>query len=239
VGEVLRGLDWSVLEKIALSIVPALICVVLHEISHGLVALWLGDPTAKNAGRLSLNPIRHLDVVGLLFMATVGYGWARPVPIDPRYFKNPKRGMALTALAGPVMNILITLVTLFLYGLILGLTGGGGALAAFFSATAVTTAYLSLSLAVFNLIPIPPMDGSKVLFSLASDETYFKIMRYERFGLILILILSVSGKLWEPLGSVIDAVFEALLGVSRSGFSLARRLMALFGAAKTGQGVGA
>lgn len=238
-GEVLRNLDWSVLKNLALSIVPALICVMLHEISHGAVALWLGDPTAKKAGRLSLNPFRHLDIVGLLFMATVGFGWAKPVPIDPRYFKNPKRGMALTALAGPVTNFLITLVMLFVYGLILGTAGSGGALAAFLSATAVTTAYLSLSLAVFNLIPIPPMDGSKVLFSLASDETYFKIMRYERFGLILILILSISGKLWGPLGAVIDAAFNALLGVSRFGHGLARRLPAFFAAVRAGQGVGA
>ncbi|HHT16371.1 MAG TPA: site-2 protease family protein [Papillibacter sp.] len=220
-GEVLRNLDWSVLENIVLSIIPALICIILHEISHGVVAYWLGDPTAKNAGRLSLNPIRHLDVIGLLLMATVGYGWAKPVPIDPRHFKNPKRGMALTALAGPVTNILITVVMLFLYGLLIGFTGLGSAVSAFFATTVVTTAYLSLSLAVFNMLPIPPMDGSKVLFSLASDETYFKLMRYERFGLILILILSVSGKLWGPLGSVIETLFGFFFGIAQKGYELA------------------
>lgn len=225
VGEVFRNLDWSVLGNIALSIIPALICVILHEISHGVVAWWLGDPTAKSAGRLSLNPLRHLDVVGLLFMATVGFGWAKPVPIDPRYFKNPKRGMALTALAGPVTNLLITVLMLFVYGLIIGFFGFGGAVAAFFATTALTTAYLSLSLAVFNLIPIPPMDGSKVLFSLASDETYFKLMRYERFGTILILILAVSGKLWGPLGSVTQKLFNAFLIIAQKGFELARQIV--------------
>jgi Zn-dependent protease len=220
-GEVWRNLDWSVLGNIALSIIPALICVILHEISHGVVAYWLGDPTAREAGRLSLNPIRHLDVVGLLFMATVGFGWAKPVPIDPRYFKNPKRGMALTALAGPVTNLLIAVVMLFAYGLIIGFAGLGNAVAAFIASTVLTTAYLSLSLAVFNLIPIPPMDGSKVLFSLAPDKVYFNLMRFERFGTILILILAVSGKLWGPLGSVTEKLFDVFLVIARKGFELA------------------
>ena len=113
-----NGLDWSYLLNIVLSVVPSLLCITFHEVSHGYVAYRLGDTTAKDAGRLTLNPIRHIDPMGLLMMVVFKFGWAKPVPVNMMRFRNPKRGMALTALAGPVSNVLLALVFLFLYGLL-------------------------------------------------------------------------------------------------------------------------
>ena len=113
-----NGLDWSYLLNIVLSVVPALLCITFHEVSHGWVAYRLGDPTAKDAGRLTLNPLKHIDMMGLLMMVVFKFGWAKPVPVNMMRFRNPKRGMALTALAGPASNVLLALVFLFLYGLL-------------------------------------------------------------------------------------------------------------------------
>lgn len=107
-----RGLDWSVLTNLLLSVVPALICITLHELAHGYVAYRLGDDTAKRAGRLTLNPLRHIDIMGLLMMIVFKFGWAKPVPVNMWKFKNPKKGMAITAAAGPIANLLIALVFL-------------------------------------------------------------------------------------------------------------------------------
>lgn len=113
-GNILKNLDWSVLTNLLLSALPVLICITLHECAHGVVALKLGDTTARDMGRLSLNPLKHFDIMGFLMMAIAGFGWAKPVPVDMRRFHDPKRGMALTALAGPAANILIAVVFLFL-----------------------------------------------------------------------------------------------------------------------------
>ena len=109
VQSIWEGLDWSYLTNILLSIIPALICITLHELSHGFVAYKLGDTTAKDAGRLTLNPIKHLDIMGILMMVVFHFGWAKPVPVNMYRFKNPKQGMAITAVAGPLMNVLITI----------------------------------------------------------------------------------------------------------------------------------
>ena len=113
-----NGLDWSYLLNIVLSVVPSLLCITFHEVSHGYVAYRLGDTTAKDAGRLTLNPLKHIDPMGLLMMVVFKFGWAKPVPVNMMRFRSPKRGMALTALAGPVSNVLLALVFLFLYGLL-------------------------------------------------------------------------------------------------------------------------
>ena len=180
---VLKNLDWSVLTNALISAVPVLICITLHECAHGLTALKLGDTTAKNMGRLSLNPLKHFDIMGFIMMAFVGFGWAKPVPVDPRNFDDPKRGMAVTAVAGPLCNVLITLVFLFVYGLLTPLLGGGRA--AYYALMLVyRTAYLSLSFAIFNIIPIPPLDGSKVLFSVMSEVSavFDKLMVVAELG---------------------------------------------------------
>lgn len=212
-----QGLDWSYLTDILIAIVPALLCITFHETCHGLTAYALGDPTAKRAGRLSLNPMKHIDWMGLAMMVVFHFGWAKPVPVNMMYFKNPKRGMALTALAGPTSNVLLAVLMFALYGpfyVMSALNIGGGVV---YTITRMigTTAYLSIALAVFNLIPIPPLDGSKVLYSVISDENYMKLMRYERYGMIVMLILVATGILGTPLSYVTESLFDMLFPIAQ------------------------
>jgi len=203
------GLDWSVLVDILLRFVPALLCITLHEIGHGFIAWKLGDPTAKNAGRLTLNPLRHIDVFGLIMMVVFRIGWAKPVMVDMRRFRNPKQGMALTAMAGPAVNLLIVLILLPLYGFFyipLLQSDMGGYVLELLS----TTIYLSLMLAVFNLFPIPPLDGSKILFALLPDRYYLRLMRYERYGMLLLIVLVSTGILSTPLNAVLNGILDGL-----------------------------
>ncbi len=203
--------------------IPSLLCITLHELSHGFVAYKLGDSTAKDMGRLTLNPLRHLDPIGLLMMVTFHVGWAKPVPVNMSRFKNPKRGMALTALAGPLSNVLITLVFLFFFGaayLPLSRSDAGSYLLKMLQ----LTARISLGLAIFNLIPVPPLDGSKVLLSVLRDESYWKLMRYERYGSLLMLLLVSTGILGRPLSTAINTVYSSLFPIAQSAYSLVFRL---------------
>ena len=216
-----KNLDWTVPVRMVMNILPSLLCITLHELSHGYVAYRLGDTTAKNAGRLTLNPIKHIDIMGLIMMVAFRFGWAKPVPVNMYRFKNPKRDMAVTALAGPVCNLLLAGVFLFLYGLLYyPLYIRGGTAAHYALELVYLTAYLSLSLAVFNLIPIPPLDGSKVLFSFIPDESYFRLMRYERYGMILLLVLVSTKILGEPLSAATSWLFDKLFVLAELGFRL-------------------
>lgn len=219
-----RGLDWSVLTNLLLSVVPALICITLHELAHGYVAYRLGDDTAKRAGRLTLNPLRHIDIMGLLMMIVFKFGWAKPVPVNMWKFKNPKKGMAITAAAGPIANLLIALVFLFLYGFLFALLHRPGRSLNWLLEMLYITAYLSIALAIFNIIPIPPLDGSKVLFSCISDRSYTKLMYYERYGMIilLVLVLLLSRTSLDPLSRAAYWVMDKLFFAADWGFGLAK-----------------
>lgn len=219
-----RGLDWSVLTNLLLSVVPALICITLHELAHGYVAYRLGDDTAKRAGRLTLNPLRHIDIMGLLMMIVFKFGWAKPVPVNMWKFKNPKKGMAITAAAGPIANLLIALVFLFLYGFLFALLHRPGRSLNWLLEMLYITAYLSIALAIFNIIPIPPLDGSKVLFSCISDWSYTKLMYYERYGMIilLVLVLLLSRTSLDPLSRAAYWVMDKLFFAANWGFGLAK-----------------
>ena len=222
-----RGLDWSVLTNLLLSVVPALICITLHELAHGYVAYRLGDDTAKRAGRLTLNPLRHIDIMGLLMMIVFKFGWAKPVPVNMWKFKNPKKGMAITAAAGPIANLLIALVFLFLYGFLFALLHRPGRSLNWLLEMLYITAYLSIALAIFNIIPIPPLDGSKVLFSCISDRSYTKLMYYERYGMIilLVLVLLLSRTSLDPLSRAAYWVMDKLFFAANWGFGLAKLLV--------------
>lgn len=209
------GFDFTYILSILLGVIPSLLCITLHELSHGLVAYWLGDDTAKSRGRLTLNPIKHLDPVGLLMMLVFHVGWAKPVPVNMYKFKNPKRGMAVTALAGPGSNLLIALVFMLLYGAAY-VPLGMSAVGSYFLQMIQLTAIMSIGLAVFNLIPIPPLDGSKVLFSLLRDEDYYKLMRYERYGGIIMLVLVATGVLGRPLNYLIDLIYSGLIPLAQA-----------------------
>ena len=209
------GFDLTYILSILLGVIPSLLCITLHELSHGLVAYWLGDDTAKSRGRLTLNPIKHLDPVGLLMMLVFHVGWAKPVPVNMYKFKNPKQGMAVTALAGPGSNLLIALVFMLLYGAAY-VPLGMSAVGSYFLQMIQLTAIMSIGLAVFNLIPIPPLDGSKVLFSLLRDEDYYKLMRYERYGGIIMLVLVATGVLGRPLNYLIDLIYSGLIPLAQA-----------------------
>ena len=209
-----QGLDWSFLTDILIYIIPAMVCVTIHETCHGLVAYKLGDPTAKDAGRLSLNPIRHVDLIGLVMLLVCHFGWAKPVPVDARNFKDPKKGMALTALAGPMSHVLLTVVLLAAYGLLYFPLLKMGEAGAFFLRLVLTTAYLSTALAIFNIIPISPLDGSKVLYSVIPDKAYFTLLRYERYGMGILIVLVATGVLGEPLSNVTEFVFDRLFSIA-------------------------
>ena len=222
-GDVLRGLDWTVPIQILLSVIPALICITLHECAHGYAAHMLGDDTAKRAGRLTLNPIKHIDIIGLIMLAVFHFGWAKPVPVNMRNFKDPKQGMALTAAAGPLANLLIAVVMLFIYGLVL-IPLSGSTIGYYVAQTIGTTAYLSLTLALFNIIPIPPLDGSKVLYAFLPEHSYRKLMYYERYGMIALLVLVVvMNRLpFDPLTAASNWVFDRLFIFAELGYDLMR-----------------
>ena len=218
--EIWNGFNFSELRSVLVRVIPALICITLHELSHGAVALALGDTTARDAGRLTLNPIKHLDPMGLLMMVIFGFGYAKPVPVNMMKFRNPKGGMALTALAGPVSNVLIAVLFFFLYGFLnLPLIGSdAGSLAL---EMLITTAYLSMAMAIFNLLPIPPLDGSKVLFALLPEEAYWKLMRYERYGFALLALLLFTGVIDGPLNWMMREMSGLLFPAARAGLRLA------------------
>lgn len=189
----------------------ALLCITVHEASHGLAADRMGDPTARRMGRVSLNPLRHIDFVGLAMMAVAGFGWAKPVPVDDRNFHSPKRGMALTALAGPVSNVLLSWLALLIYYLLLFFYNRNESWLLFYiTLFFLYTASLSAGLAVFNLVPVPPLDGSKVLFSLIPNAWYDKLMRYERYGMIAVGVLILTGVLDTPLALAQDGLVGLL-----------------------------
>ena len=189
--------------------VPALICIVFHELCHGFAAFLLGDDTAKRAGRLSLNPLKHVDVTGLIMMVVFRFGWAKPVPVNMSKFKNPKRGMAIAALAGPVSNLLLAFIFMVLYGA-LAVPFGRNKVGSYFMEMLVLGAYISIGLAVFNFIPVPPLDGSKILLSVMSNEKYALLMRYERYGMIALIALVASGILGRPLSAAVSFLFSKI-----------------------------
>lgn len=204
--------NWTGLLQALGRVIAVLLCLTVHETCHGLAALALGDPTAKRMHRLSFNPLHHIDWLGLAAMFVCGFGWAKPVPVDMRYFKNPKAGMALTALAGPVSNFLLALLAMLAASLMVRLAPVTG-LTLWALYFLIDLAILSIGLGLFNLIPIPPLDGSKVLFSLLPEKAYYTLMRYERYGMLVLLAivwLDIGGNF---LSNAIGSVYEWMAGL--------------------------
>ena len=173
-------------------------CLPIHELAHGLMAYALGDRTAKNQGRLSLNPLAHLNPLGTIMIFLFGIGYANPVPVNPRNFKNVKGGMALTALAGPSANLLMGFVSVWGYYIFARIGTSNSflyAVAMFF----LYAAQINVMLAVFNLLPIPPLDGSKIVAAVLPDKAYYKYMMYERYIMIALMLLLFIGVLDTPI----------------------------------------
>ena len=218
----LAQLQFDGVWQTAVLVAASLLCITFHETCHGLAAYRLGDNTAKRMGRLSLNPLKHVDLMGLIMMALFRFGWANPVPVDMRNFKNPKADMALTALAGPVSNVVLAYAAVVLCNFVMFLADRLGstwlllALAQFF----VYVEIISAGLAVFNVFPIPPLDGSKVLFALLSDRAYDRLMRYEKYGMGLLMALLVTGAIDRPLGAMRDWLLTWLNSLGAWGYTL-------------------
>jgi len=196
----LRQLQLGGILEIVVTVAASLLCIMFHEVCHGLAAYAMGDDTAKRMGRLTFNPLRHVDLMGLVMMAVVRFGWAKPVPVDMRRFRHPRVGMSITALAGPVSNVVLMLLALLIRVVLLvpyylNQNPAWEYIMLFLEYTAV----LSAGLAVFNLFPIPPLDGSKIFFSLLPARYYQKLMRYERYGMVLLAALLLLNILDEPL----------------------------------------
>ncbi len=209
-----NGIDTAWLIQKLFIAVAGVIALTVHESAHGLVAYWLGDDTAKRMGRISLNPLRHIDWVGLLMIIVAHFGWAKPVPIDMRRFKNQKTGMAISAAAGPISNILLALLsTIFCHvGLRVYRTNFSDAWY-YFTLFFMYAQLINAGLAVFNLIPIPPLDGSKVLAMFLPDKAHDFLMKYERYGFAVLALLLFTGVLDRPLAFLRDGLINILEGI--------------------------
>ncbi|MGI6404443.1 MAG: site-2 protease family protein [Oscillospiraceae bacterium] len=174
-------------------------CLPVHEFAHAYVADKLGDDTARRQGRLTLNPIRHLDLWGSLLLIFVGFGYAKPVPVDARRFRHPKRDMALTAAAGPLSNILMSILLLAVFKMFFYTGLSNIRTVAIFLSILEIIIIVNLGLAVFNLLPIPPLDGSKLLGAILPDRIYYRMARYDRMIVIALFVLLWTGVLSTPL----------------------------------------
>ena len=207
---------------LAIMLAVVLGSIMIHEVAHGYASMLLGDMTAKREGRLSLNPLKHLHPIGTLCMIFCGFGWAKPVPIDPRYYKKPKAGMAVTALCGPGVNLLIgVMATAQLTALVWFWNSGMikmipliGSLTEYGYELLRTGLYIvlyyNLLFAVFNLFPVPPLDGSRILFALLPDRYFFGIMRYEKLIMIVMFFFLWSGFFTGVFEYVVDFIIRSV-----------------------------
>ncbi|MHB8764777.1 MAG: site-2 protease family protein [Deferrisomatales bacterium] len=208
----------NLLREIAILAFPILLAVTFHEVAHGYVADRLGDPTARLAGRLTLNPLKHLDVAGtLVFVLTRMIGWAKPVPVNPAYFRHPRRDMLWVGLAGPAVNLALAVVFAVAYRLLASYPirfdeGFGPQVIYPLALMARAGVIANLGLGLFNLIPIPPLDGSRVLAGVLPGAAAVAVYRLERYGFLLVLGLVVSGALDHTLYPVLRTAAVALLG---------------------------
>lgn len=220
-----NGFTREALISILLSIPVILFALTIHECSHGYAAKLMGDPTAYNLGRLTLNPSKHLDPIGTLMMLIFGFGWAKPVPVNTRYFKKPKAGMIITAVAGPLSNFItgylcyvISFVLyrftdmhyMFPFGAYTRVAIPGFGAVDYVFMTLYLLFYMgyvmNLGLALFNLLPVPPLDGSRILFAVLPARYYFGMMRYERYVSLVLMLLLFTGVLTRPLGIALDGI---------------------------------
>jgi Zn-dependent protease len=221
------GLDvQELIRLVSIAAIPGLFAITLHEVSHGWVAKKLGDPTAYMLGRLSINPLKHVDPIGtvlvpiaMLLFAPAGmfFGWAKPVPVATPNLRNPKRDMAIVAVAGPISNLLMAGFWALLLNVLLAITDLSGPVPQWVSGMCMLGMYINVVLAVVNLIPIPPLDGGRVLVSLLPGKLSNVVERIEPFGFIILIVLMVS----QVLGPLVERPANSLLAVYHSVAGLA------------------
>lgn len=205
-----------------LYVIPAaLIAIVLHELGHGLVSYMLGDPTPKNEGRLTLNPLKHLDPIGTLCLILCHFGWAKPISVDPTYYKKPKLGMTLVGLAGPMMNFLVAILSFVFIGILMYIriyvvdNTFIYILYNFFSYLSI----INIGLGVFNLIPIPPLDGSKVIGVILPNKAYEEYMGYQKYGMYFMIFLMILLSVLDyfgvesPISFVIEKIYNFFINI--------------------------
>ena len=210
----------AIVSKIAIMLVPALLAIILHEVAHGYIADQFGDPTARLLGRLTLNPLKHLDPIGTIAIFIFGFGWARPVPVNPSNFRHPRRDMLWVALAGPVTNLsLATISALLLHGMGLLDQSSIGTSAVYIKfITPVKmmvgfSIYINVLLGVFNLIPVPPLDGGRVLTGILPERQAALVSKLEPFGFVVILLLVFFTDVWSTLlGPIISSIVGFMAG---------------------------
>lgn len=206
------------LGRFAIAAIPALLGIILHEIAHGWVAEKRGDPTARFMGRLTLNPLPHIDPLGLLVFALTSltgsfvFGWAKPVPVNPRYFRNPAKDMMLVSLAGPMTNMLLALLFAVLLRLVVGSVPDpdwrSSANLVFLVSMLQAGVIINFGLAWLNLLPVPPLDGSKILAYFLPPDVAGRFLDAERYGFIILLLLLATGALGYVLGPLVRTSAE-------------------------------
>ena len=220
INALMNGDIQSFVISLLLSLPVVLLALSVHETAHGYVADKLGDPTARNMGRLTLNPAKHIDPLGFICMVLCGFGWAKPVPINTRYFKKPKRDMAICAAAGPISNLLLALLFAVLLRVMtvayaaVQITQFSYYVFFFLETFLYLGVSLNVTLAVFNLIPFPPFDGSRIFLVMLPTETYFKIMRYEQYIYIALMIALFLGFLDTPIDMVTNLFMKLIFAVT-------------------------
>ena len=191
-----------------------LLAIVSHEYAHGWVSDRLGDPTPRQSGRLSLNPFRHLDLMGALCLLIFRVGWAKPVPIDPRYYKDRKKGILYVSLAGPGINFVLAFISLLLEGVLMKLGSRASILIWVLCQFGYYSAVINVGLGLFNLIPIPPLDGSKIVSSLSEKASRF-YWKHQRYWRLILIVLLITGVLSRPLNWLNESILDAMWRIIR------------------------
>lgn len=207
-------MDTKLVLQTAARLIALFIAIPIHESAHALVAYKLGDPTAKYAGRLTLNPLKHFDLIGSLCLLVAGIGWAKPVPVDARYFKHKRAGMALTAAAGPLSNLILAFITMIVYKIFIYSIPSTASTFFFIEIILYYVIVINVSLFIFNLLPAPPFDGGRIFTFFLPEKLYFAVMRYEQYVYIAILVLVMTGVLTKPLSIANSFILNLLDGAT-------------------------
>ena len=204
------------LEGLLSLVIAVVLAMSIHEMAHGLVSYWLGDPTAKMQGRISLNPFAHVDWLGVLCLLLFHFGWAKPVPIDASYYKDRKTGIIWTSFAGPLANFLLAFICVFIYILLIVFLPQFvySGIGSFIVSTLSTSATLNVGFGLFNLIPVPPLDGSKILFAFLPDEQYYRFIEGSPFFMLVLILLIYMNVLNIPLAMLQNNILQFFINIS-------------------------
>ncbi|CAB1277219.1 site-2 protease family protein [Candidatus Nitrosacidococcus tergens] len=229
--------ELSTIQYIAVWVLPVLFAVTVHEVAHGWVALQLGDHTAQSMGRLTLNPLQHIDPVGtlivpgiLLFLGGIAFGWAKPVPVSWDRLRRPKQDMAIVAIAGPIANLIMAILWALITRLGMSVTESLPILGIPLAYMGTAGVFINTILMIVNLVPLPPLDGGRVLVGLLPNSLAYRVSRIEPYGILLLLVLLLTGTLWFilwPLVSQFVSILVSLVGIPEWEFT--RGLAALLG----------